>query len=123
MLEPVPLHTYPPNEEIIRLCRELLRDAKSGRLQAFAVATAVVNIDSLNNMTTENIMKYTRGWKYALFDPEGKEKVLLDILRRVIANPGNAPAVAKKLARDWNPMILVDRHGKIHYEQTAPENK
>jgi hypothetical protein len=42
-----------------------------------------------------------------------KRDRLLDIIRRVLANPGEAKRVAEVLARDWTPMWTVDGKGKI----------
>lgn len=44
---------------------------------------------------------------------EVKINTLLDIIRRTIANPQNAKEVAKFLAEDWNPLIVVTKEGKI----------
>ena len=40
-----------------------------------------------------------------------KRDTLLDLIRRVIANPGNAVRVADAIARDWSPTIHVDGRG------------
>lgn len=42
-----------------------------------------------------------------------KRAKLLDILRRVIANPGNAEEVAREIALDWSPMIRIDSRGRM----------
>jgi hypothetical protein len=42
-----------------------------------------------------------------------KQERLLDILRRLIANPENAPQVAAALAVDWCPVVRVDSQGDI----------
>jgi hypothetical protein len=36
-----------------------------------------------------------------------KKDKLLDIIRRTIANPGNAEHVAEALAKDWHPLFQV----------------
>ncbi len=43
-----------------------------------------------------------------------KRDYLLDIIRRVIANPDNAREVADKLAEDWFPPMfsLIDSKGR-----------
>jgi len=55
-------------------------------------------------------------------DPQDKVNIdqlkrdrLLDILRRVIANPGNVPQVAETIARDWFPMLRVGPNGKFEF--------
>jgi hypothetical protein len=45
-----------------------------------------------------------------------KQARLLDILRRVIANPENAKSVAETLSRDWFPMLHIDATGKVKIE-------
>jgi hypothetical protein len=47
---------------------------------------------------------------------QAKRDKLLDILRRLIANPGNAPIVAEVLARDWNPTVVIDGEGAITFD-------
>jgi hypothetical protein len=47
-------------------------------------------------------------------DQQKRDKIL-DILRRVIANPFTAPEVASELSLDWNPMIVVDSKGNIDF--------
>ena len=42
-----------------------------------------------------------------------KREKLLDIIRRVVANPGNAKEVADEIALDWFPKIQVDPKGVI----------
>jgi hypothetical protein len=42
-----------------------------------------------------------------------KRRKLLDIIRRVIANPHNAAEAADEIAKDWFPMIHVQRDGAI----------
>jgi hypothetical protein len=44
-----------------------------------------------------------------------KRDKLLDIIRRVIANPENAKEAADEIAQDWFPMIKVDARGAIHF--------
>jgi hypothetical protein len=47
-----------------------------------------------------------------LFDADRfKREKLLDILRRVIANPGNAAEVADEISRDWFPTWECDPKG------------
>lgn len=41
---------------------------------------------------------------------------MLDILRRVIANPGNAPDVANQLVMDWFPVIRINADASIEFE-------
>lgn len=44
-----------------------------------------------------------------------KREKLLDIIRRVIANPENAKEVAEEVSRDWLPLIHVDEHNEISF--------
>lgn len=44
---------------------------------------------------------------------ELKRAKLLDILRRVIANPQNAETVADEIVQDWFPMIEVAGDGSF----------
>ena len=44
-----------------------------------------------------------------------KRDKLKDILRLLIANPGNVNEVADELSHDWFPMMKVDALGKIDY--------
>jgi hypothetical protein len=58
---------------------------------------------------------------------DAKEKALLDVIRRVVANPQNAVRVAIAIAADWSPMAKVDQHGKVTFpsldEPSAPQTK
>lgn len=38
---------------------------------------------------------------------------LVDILRRVVANPNNIKEVAERIALDWNPVVRIESDGKI----------
>lgn len=49
---------------------------------------------------------------------EQKAAFILDQIRRVIANPGNAEKVAKALARDWHPTIHVNKDGTSTFRLT-----
>lgn len=40
-----------------------------------------------------------------------KQEKMLDIIRRVIANPENAKEVAEQLAMDWFPLCEIDEKG------------
>lgn len=42
-----------------------------------------------------------------------KQRKLLDLMRRVIANPENAKEVANEIAIDWTPMIQVNSNGSM----------
>jgi hypothetical protein len=57
-----------PNERIIALLRETLRDAKAGKIQAIGVAVACTSDapDADLGRTTETIMSYTEGWAHSL---------------------------------------------------------
>lgn len=57
-----------PNERIIMLLREALRDAKAGKLQAIGVAIACASDapDADLGRTTETVLSYTPGWAHSL---------------------------------------------------------
>jgi hypothetical protein len=57
-----------PNQKIINLLRECLRDAKEGRVHALGLAVAVVSDDpdSDGARATESILSYTPGWAHSL---------------------------------------------------------
>ena len=58
--------TAAPNEDIITVCRELLKDAKSGKIQGIGVALAVHEPLSGEHMTsTMSIRKFAPGYYYA----------------------------------------------------------
>ena len=44
-----------------------------------------------------------------------KRNKLLDILRRVIANPENLKEVADEIALDWFPMAQVAKDGSVSF--------
>lgn len=41
-----------------------------------------------------------------------KRDKLVDLLRRVVANPGHLEEVAEAIAADWMPIQRIDEHGK-----------
>jgi hypothetical protein len=57
-----------PNERIIALLRETLRDAKEGRIHAIGVAVAMTSDhpDADLGRATESILSYTPGWAHSL---------------------------------------------------------
>jgi hypothetical protein len=59
---------WAPNERIIILLREALRDAKAGKIQAMGLALAIVNNESDSDMgrSTETILSFTDGWSHSL---------------------------------------------------------
>jgi hypothetical protein len=44
---------------------------------------------------------------------EWKRQKMLDIIRRVVANPINAQDVADELAKDWSPPIAIGTDGSM----------
>lgn len=60
---------YPPNEDIILICRRLLRDAKSGKIQGFAFSATIVDDsgDGENGKCNEYSLCYSNGWGQALY--------------------------------------------------------
>ena len=44
-----------------------------------------------------------------------KRDKLLDILRRLLANPGNAREVADEIALDWFPLVRVNADGSSEF--------
>jgi hypothetical protein len=44
-----------------------------------------------------------------------KREFVLDMIRRVVANPGNARKVADAIASDWNPTIVVRADGSCDF--------
>jgi hypothetical protein len=57
-----------PNERIIALLREALRDAKAGKIQAIGVVVACTSDapDADLGRSTESILSYTPGWAHSL---------------------------------------------------------
>jgi hypothetical protein len=57
-----------PNERIIALLREALRDAKAGKIQAIGIAVACTTDDPGADLgrSTETILSYTSGWRHSL---------------------------------------------------------
>lgn len=53
-----------------------------------------------------------------MMDKFRQEKVdfLLDQIRRVIANPGNAQRVAEAISKDWNPTVYISPDGKSSFK-------
>ena len=47
-----------------------------------------------------------------------KYETLLDIIRRVIVNPGNAEQVAHALAKDYFPSFRISAQGKAELVRT-----
>jgi hypothetical protein len=41
-----------------------------------------------------------------------KRDKLVDLFRRVVANPGRLEEVAEAIAADWMPILRIDEHGK-----------
>ena len=70
-LKVIPIGVVPnaapkPNEGIIRVLRECLKEAKAGKIQGLAIAMAVYNPDSLENkQSTENNICNSDGYDYA----------------------------------------------------------
>lgn len=57
-----------PNQRIIDLLREALRDAKEGKIHAIGIAVAIVSDspDADGARCTESILSYTPGWSHSL---------------------------------------------------------
>jgi hypothetical protein len=57
-----------PNERIIELLRETLREAKAGKIQAIGIAIACTTDDPDADLGRHNetIMSYTAGWRHSL---------------------------------------------------------
>lgn len=57
-----------PNQRIIALLREALRDAKAGKTQAIGVAVALTSEapDADLGRATETVLAYTDGWAHSL---------------------------------------------------------
>ena len=69
MTEPVKLGVVPivpgaPNERIIELVREVLRDAKSGKIQAVSMAVSLINPDGDGGRCTETVISHSEGWAH-----------------------------------------------------------
>lgn len=55
-----------PNEKIVTMLREMLREAKQGRVQGIAIAVAIYDPTSLENkQSTENNYAFSIGYEYA----------------------------------------------------------
>lgn len=71
MTNVVPLGVVPtegpkPNERIITILREMLRDAKEGKVQGIAIAVAIYDPTSVENkQATENNISHSDGYEYA----------------------------------------------------------
>lgn len=59
-------HKYAPNEDIITVLRETLRDAKAGKIQAIGIACGVVDEEDEEGRASITYCKYTVGWVDAL---------------------------------------------------------
>ena len=57
-----------PNEKIIALLREALRDAKNGKIQAIGIAAVLISDspDADGARATESILSNTDGWSHSL---------------------------------------------------------
>jgi hypothetical protein len=57
-----------PNEKIITLLRECLRDAKEGKVHAIGIAVAMTSDDPDADLGrgTESVLSYTPGWAHSL---------------------------------------------------------
>ena len=67
MIKTIPITLVPPkpnepNEGIITRVREVLRDAKAGKIQGIALALACADPDGENGRKTETIIYCTPGW-------------------------------------------------------------
>jgi hypothetical protein len=56
-LEVVQSDKLKPDDDIIRVCREILRDAKSGKIRAIATAFVITNEEE--GLSTENVIQHT----------------------------------------------------------------
>jgi hypothetical protein len=61
-------------------------------------------------------LKYDKARRTIVSEPlvpeQMKRDKLADILRRVVANPGNVPEVAEQIAQDWFPKFKIDKDGR-----------
>jgi hypothetical protein len=57
-----------PNQRIIDLLREVLRDAKEGKVHAIGIALATVSEDPDTDLGrgTDTVLSYTPGWAHSL---------------------------------------------------------
>ena len=57
-----------PNEKIINVLRECLRDAKEGRIHAIGIAVAMTSDspDADLGRAVESVLSYTPGWAHSL---------------------------------------------------------
>jgi hypothetical protein len=57
-----------PNDKVIQLLREALKDAKEGKVQAVGLALAITDTDpdSDNGRATETVLSASDGWYHSL---------------------------------------------------------
>ena len=57
-----------PNQRIINVLRECLRDAKEGKVHAIGIAVAMISDDPDADLGrgTESVLSYTPGWAHSL---------------------------------------------------------
>jgi len=90
MANPITLHTvvtkYPPNEEIIKIIRTMLKEAKEGTIQGLLVAAAAVDDTSNSENGRSNITNicYTSGWNHSI------NSAFLSLQARIITGKQNS---------------------------------
>lgn len=55
-----------PNEKVIKALREVLKDAKEGKVQAIGIAVALHDPDGDGGRSTETILSAADGWYHSL---------------------------------------------------------
>lgn len=55
-----------PNEKVIKALREVLKDAKEGKVQAIGIAVALIDPGNDGGRSTETILSAAEGWHHSL---------------------------------------------------------
>jgi predicted NBD/HSP70 family sugar kinase len=55
-----------PNEKVINLLRETLKEAREGKVQAIGIAIALIDPNGDNGRSTETVLSAADGWYHSL---------------------------------------------------------
>ena len=84
-----------PNEKIVKILRETLKEAKAGSIQAIGIAIAVVDPGNDGNRATETILSSADGWHHSLAAAVGGLNFRLHHERYVAGGTLPSPEITK----------------------------